>query len=345
MGTKPNWALLAGVRFALALIVCGVHTYIVLPENTLFCSTFYNFGAFCAVLGFLFISGFSIAASMERDRAGFYQRRFERLAPTYFLCFLFALLPFVCIDFSSGHNVATGVNFDMPTPTQFFLTAFAIAPSPHFIVCTFGQSWSLMLEICFYAMAPLFARASIKILVWIVGLSSLFYIAVPHWGMGSHPTEPLWSNVPALGWAWLLGWIVFYHRESEWCKILAVTLPALLVSVSNCNGGVYWCFTLTLPILALIYGERVMIPMSLKKPLFWLGDVSYPLYLVHPAVYILLYNLTPIRSSAFYIVVSIGVSAIVLQVVNAYERIRSKRTPEPLLTPELNPVFVAVPSE
>jgi peptidoglycan/LPS O-acetylase OafA/YrhL len=61
------WPLLGGVRFLLALIVVGTHLIFFSPPCE-WSHGLLNLSGFAAVLGFLIISGFSIAASYEKSR-------------------------------------------------------------------------------------------------------------------------------------------------------------------------------------------------------------------------------------------------------------------------------------
>jgi len=80
--TPAQWSFLGLVRFLLALVVVCHH--IKGWEGF--------FGGNGAVLGFLFISGFSIAASLEKEQDGFLWRRFARLVPVYLLAIGLAVL-------------------------------------------------------------------------------------------------------------------------------------------------------------------------------------------------------------------------------------------------------------
>ena len=50
-------------------------------------------GSYAAVLGFLFISGYSMAASFEREPGGFYERRVWRIYPVFLATFAYAQVP------------------------------------------------------------------------------------------------------------------------------------------------------------------------------------------------------------------------------------------------------------
>jgi peptidoglycan/LPS O-acetylase OafA/YrhL len=78
------WPILGAVRFFLALVVVGAHL-VWFDRSDEVGRQLGMFSGIVAVIGFLVLSGFSIAASLERERAGFYARRFRRIFPLYAL--------------------------------------------------------------------------------------------------------------------------------------------------------------------------------------------------------------------------------------------------------------------
>ncbi len=69
--TAMLWPMLGGVRFLLALIVAGDHLALFFPASEL-SYNLKSLSSLAAVLGFLVISGFSIAASYAKEPQGFY---------------------------------------------------------------------------------------------------------------------------------------------------------------------------------------------------------------------------------------------------------------------------------
>jgi len=74
--------VLGGLRFFLALIVAVSH----LPyRGSAIEIVLFRLCGMSAVISFLLLSGYSIAASYEKDRNGFYFRRALRILPLYVL--------------------------------------------------------------------------------------------------------------------------------------------------------------------------------------------------------------------------------------------------------------------
>ena len=86
-----KWPILGAIRFFFALVVAGSHlTWYMETQSSV--SVIRHFSGLAAVLGVLVISGYSIAASYEKQRIGFYWRRALRIIPLYVV-----LLPFSAV--------------------------------------------------------------------------------------------------------------------------------------------------------------------------------------------------------------------------------------------------------
>jgi peptidoglycan/LPS O-acetylase OafA/YrhL len=91
-----QWKVLAGLRFFLAWIVVCYHLKNFIPDyGKDFLCTFGKLNGLTAVLGFLLISGYSIAHSLTKNPEGFYNRRFLRIYPLYFCAVIVSLIPFL----------------------------------------------------------------------------------------------------------------------------------------------------------------------------------------------------------------------------------------------------------
>ena len=274
-GSPPvNWPLLGGLRFVLALVVAVAH--VPLDNNPITgqlrdIAQSLNPGA--AVVAFLMLSGFSIAASIDRNPNQFYRRRVERLVPTYFMCLLLTMG--VC-----------GLYYFMTTPEEI---VWPELPS------SFGQwlgtitmlngifapvwpvmlpTWTLTIEIVFYAIAPYLRRLPRSYIWWGVAVSAMAHKALSLW-----PGAPLVPvNIVGLFYVWIAGWLIYQNgTRFTWPLIV------LVIIVWNQSAAV-----IGITGLAIIYGPSIQLPRTLKRVCDWLGDASYPLYLSHPAAYFLI---------------------------------------------------------
>lgn len=294
---SQTWAVLGALRAVMALLVMTGH-WVGYAAGPLPFSHDLVPSAYTAVMGFFLVSGFSIAASLERGSRGFYSRRFDRLYPTYLAAFIFAQIPWVL--YGNYFFIAPGSGFQAPTHIRDAIwnmagLPFVIAPA----VSTFSISWSLTCEVVFYAVAPWLMRLR----AWwpVLGAVSL---AAFFWSVGAgislsgvcYFVSPL-----CLFWVWLAGF-AFYH-----CRQKPLSLPLLLlvaVPFKESAGVV------VLAILTLFYAPQIRLPDRMAAWMMYAGELSYPLYLCHLTVIIflcqwhipkiLIFVLAPLVAAAFY---------------------------------------------
>ena len=260
-----QWSLLALLRFGLAFIVAINHLGEQVDLGPL--AVVPKFGAFEAVLGFLLISGYSVGSSWLKAPQGFFVRRCKRLYPVY----LAAMAVTIVVT---------------PPPLEFWL----------------------------YALIPVFDRLSDRRLRQWVGLSFLTYViytvgrTLLHWpyysGLG-------WAlNLPLLGFAWVCGFrlVKFKDRRQLVLKDIAALFAAHLLLGALIQLGfrlkhgelpLFWtqdaagygAAGVTLALVWSVFRWRVGVAAQAatrrSAAMILLGDVSYPLYLIHIPVFTL----------------------------------------------------------
>lgn len=269
-----------------------------------------------AVQAFFIISGFYMALVLDgkyKDAGLFYSNRLLRLFPTYFV--MVALTAGAVYLFGASATMSPDlmrIAFSDPV-TAFVLTIenivmvgqemlfwFAIdpesgaliwdpsgpLPSETTIVAWQGlfvpQSWSLSMELMFYAIAPFLARAGWK---WIAALCALsiglrlggallpvdyllwqgrFFPAALFLfllGMLAHKALPLAERLPhAVGWITALAVLAFI-----------VCFPLLGWTDVKLRWAVYAVFAATTPFIFSAFKDN-----ALDR---WVGDLSYPIYM------------------------------------------------------------------
>jgi peptidoglycan/LPS O-acetylase OafA/YrhL len=310
---KPNWSLLAGLRFALACIVVFYHTsYLIWPMGWM-PKLGWHFGGFAAVFGFLLISGFSIAHSIHKESKGFYARRFERLAPTYYLSFFFGVAVYGLFFFYTSPDTAEWPSMS-EDPWQWAVSCLMLGGILAIPLPLMGPAWSLGAEICYYAVAPFLKRLPLKALAALGVSSVVFYV---YTGLTSGNNFPSWFGLTTIGclfWPWLAGWLFYHYRYSSLCWPGLVVVLALFGEASGrtADGNL---ITIAVVGAALIEGHRLIFSRSVARVLDYLGDVSFPLYLSHyPAIYfakfLLAKSLLPNYTTAIMAVVFASAAAI-----------------------------------
>lgn len=294
MRHSVNWPLLAAIRFALALTVAFWHLSMVDSDQPL-ARLASIIGGFGAVGAFLIISGFSIAHSIQKEVQTFYSRRIDRIYPVYLSCFVLSFLPFVLA--STENKYGATILSNPPTLQDLIASALVLPAILGKPLATFGASWSLGVEVVFYAAAPFLAKLSARHFTWLLSAVALYYLVQSSgWPVGGAPHElfGIWPILSCAVW-WLLGWYLA-HQDKEKLTFglcfLLVSIPCLYAlnpqhsqAVAPMIKGDAGPFVMTLVSAACLFGHHVKMNERVKRIALYLGDLSYPLYLIHFPVY------------------------------------------------------------
>jgi len=340
---KNQWAVLGGVRFFLAIVVIFGHIahFCVMPRWAELIS---HLDPFSAVLSFFLISGFSISASLDREPRGYYSRRIDRIYPVYLTCFILAAVPFLIW----GQSVST--------------TGYGFIQAPHSVwdflasglllqglltegIGTLTPAWTLGIEAQLYLIAPLLRRLSLPALLGLVAASLVCFV---NFGRLTHTdlTQQRFGEGAAfLGWAWVLGFVYYRHQQALWAKALLLGVSLLGGCLHIAGVGELGPLTIGITVFALLYGEHI--PTRFLKQSTYLGDASYPLYVVHWPVMVLLAGGDSNRSFWLYLTLPFAAALALLHGVDlpyrAYARRRSQRLKgDDLSACELDPAVGSV---
>ena len=291
-----RWPVLGLVRFFLALIVADAHLALYATPNSKMLVLQY-FSGLAAVLGFLVISGYSIAASFAKQRDSFYARRALRILPLYALMIvLIALLPYINKAYGPPDRGQLLGNLCL-------LQGFFVTPIPANPVV-----WTLSIEAFFYFATPLIARLSQRVLMIIICVSAAVCGGARFLNLPFYEGLLFGSNVLLLGWAWILGFWAYRNAGNGRTLLTAQSIGTCTMALINPFFLMFlWPVTWTITILGIGYGHRVRYDKRAAQCFSVLGDASYPLYLFHLPVFSLLkvYNL-PASASLYLIVVVVA---------------------------------------
>ncbi len=336
-----TWSVLALCRFGLALIVAVNH----LAEFTAlgWLAVIPRFGAFEAILGFLAISGFSIGSSFNKQPAGFLKRRAWRIWPVYLAAMVLAWL-------ARGDRISPNL-IGVLAQNVIFFNQFTTTSS------YVGPAWSLSLEVWLYCLTPLLATLSTRAIRWLMFASFAGFCCYElgrsalHWpyyaGVG------FGLNLGLLSFAWLCGFTMARsgstkHRSLKDCAALFsgyLVLACLITAVHRAKTGELTVLlhsdlpdyllraatlgTLWLVFRALVRGDAGRVRSATMR---LLGDISYPLYLVHGSVFVLtlrVFQPSVAPNAALCIGIALTCATLIFYGLDSYGR-RRERGPSSL---------------
>lgn len=294
--------MLGSLRFFLACLVALSHLdgrY--LPLNL----------GIVAVVVFYFISGHLMNRSYRRFADGprasgkFYLDRVIRLYPTYVVVFAlsFAVLTFagrLNPDFSTVDFFANLLLL----PTNWYLDASFLVIRP---------SWSLAAEFFFYLLVPLLfaldrrVLAALAVVLCAVHLGSFWVsFTLTDFGVNAARNEYYWNHLSALmAYKWpflilsvfIMGFLAAEAPRCRYCRnaglVMWASYAIFLFAAGQASGAIHnRCIAEVAlgavvgpPLVLLIINSRV--PEAFKAWDRQLGGLAFPLFLVHPAAFVL----------------------------------------------------------
>ena len=315
-----------------------------------------------AVQAFFVVSGFYMALVLDgkyTDRNLFYSNRLLRLAPAYFTMLAIALVVLLAFEmtatsslgifnlvFSNPLSAAILVFENIFVIGQHWLYWFMIDDQGGLYLDPYGglptettavgwqallvpQSWSLSLELMFYAIAPWLARKNLKVILIITAASIGLRLA------GTYlPVEfPLWQGRLFITVLFMFLFGMLAYRAYPVIRVLprymhyAVTAVMVAGIVFLPNTGWSHSVQSWLIYIGMAIGTPFAFAATGKNTIDrWIGELSYPIYLTHLVVVagVLIYALPYPSWSA--IGTTLILSAAILQFVERpVDRWRQKR--------------------
>jgi len=309
-----EWPVLGLIRFLLAIIVADSHlAWFIRPDSKVLAIG--NFSGLAAVLGFLLISGYSIAASYAKQQHGFYFRRALRIFPLYALAIVMAALgPLILQKMPinlSGDTFAPSGSGQL-IGNLLLLQGFVVRPP-----ATNPVLWTLSVEAFFYIVTPLIARSSQRSVLIVSGASAAVYGLARFLNLPFY-TELLFGiNVILFGWAWLLGFWIYHGKHNNNTLVIAYGIGVCAIAQNNSHLMFLWPVTWTIAILGVGFAQYVHYHKGLARACSLLGDISYPLYLFHLFAFELIFVF---KLSTFGVLYLFGASIVAILLDFAFDR-------------------------
>jgi peptidoglycan/LPS O-acetylase OafA/YrhL len=288
--------LLDGLRGFAALLVVFYH----MPPYVQ--RWFYFPNSFLAVDFFFCLSGFIIAYSYERrilngmSLADFSVARLIRLYPLYFLGSTLGLLAALIVTHAYSRNHLTpGQLLTTVLLSLLLLPNLGEVWANHNVFPLNGPAWSLFFELYANLVFWFVIRSRLAGKVWLLGVAgtclvmlSLYNGPLAEAGAFSHTFTQGFARV---GFSFCMGIVVFRFRENGraafWSRRMALAVVFLLAGMLLTRGKIaeqhatQLCFVAVVSPLVVYLGSLVKLPAATEPFCSFLGDFSYPLYILH----------------------------------------------------------------
>jgi len=288
------WPILATMRFVFAMWVLFDHTYNFGPHSR--AMPILSSSGLMPVMCFLAISGYSIRHSIEAQPDGYLKRRFWRIAPTNFASVALAISAYSVL----GPVLIDGYGNQFQKPDVFSWIIYLIPAQsvfPVFIPVLF-PTWSLSIEIMYYILAPWLLRASTKTLLGIVLFSAAGFACWNYLPAGFAPRYVAEATtgvgIAVFAWAWLSGWMA-YKRKDPIFFIVFWSIGCVCVfqqpygfQLNDATSKVATYVTWLATMATLFFPMHFGLSPRVRKIMSYIGDLSFPLYLVqYPVLFAL----------------------------------------------------------
>jgi len=313
--TMKDWRLFGIYRLILALLVLTSHSNMFLP-TWVAPLALGNVGVFC----FFVLSGFVISEACDRFYRGaphrFLANRFLRLYPTYW----------------AACAVAVGLYLYLEDPRLAFTSA-TIAPNlgiiyvPPGIFLWVSVIWAVGIELRYYLVAAAVSFAAHRfpahttLVYGIAGAGALAVYGISY--LSDFGVLGTFKHAPFF----VFGAATYFTITGRSMKATVLMWCAALLSVHS-----YWIYNSTGPTdlasSTALYISVALIMMLLAKASDssrklvqldkFFGDFTYPLYLVHLPIVLLIDRLAPNKSSMYYLVIlllSFAVSGLLILLI------------------------------
>jgi len=261
-----------------------------------------------AVFGFFSLSGYLMTLIMQqnygytvRGIAGYGLNRFLRIYPIYWVACLISIL--ILLLLNPENTTALNANYFLPGEARNWVKNLGLILKFRSSPILISPAWALTVELFFYACIGLgLSRSRRIVLIWFsVSVVSTVYMVASDASWGQR-----YFTIQAASLPFSTGAVIYHWREelSEKLGFLVTNsvVPALMMVLILGNWAVgdylgtqrHWNFYINYALCCLmipVLFRRTELTCISRQFDSWLGDLSYPIYLVHaPLGFMLLYG-------------------------------------------------------
>jgi len=252
-----------------------------------------------AVFGFFTLSGYLMTLIMQTNYgytlSGILKyaiNRFLRIYPIYWVAIAFStvLILFVGESFSSNYHGSMYLPNDITEIAKNIFLFFPFRESPRLS----PPVWALTVEIFFYILIGLGISKNKKYVLSWLALSVIYHVVVISKGLGG---EYRYYPISAASLPFATGALIYHYKREFISYIGRIAgntkeyLPALVFmgilinwyvgGLTAFRGAFFYSNFILCALMVVVLSEQKTLPYISKKFDKWMGDFSYPIYLIH----------------------------------------------------------------
>jgi len=263
-----------------------------------------------AVFGFYILSGYLMTLIMHKNygytTSGLYKyakNRVLRIYPIYWVSIAFSAILILLVgeEFSSNFNESLYIPHNFTDTIKNIFLIFPYRESPRLT----PPAWALTVEIFYYILIGLgLSKNKLVVVLWVL-ISVIYHIVVMAMNLG---WEYRYFTIPAASLPFATGALIYHYKKTllellhclhikineklPYIIILGILLNWLIGYIFVNSKGIFFYSNFILcGFMVVALSGRKSLPCISSKFDKWMGDFSYPIYLIHYQVGLIVVSL------------------------------------------------------